>query len=645
MYKIALLLLIYVTAALQGLDKLSPEDRQSVLCTKQIAEQYFSKEFPVAITVSQHKSNSKTKRKLNVTSTDQDIVISDIIVKEFSSDINWSILVKYPPSDDAEPTIIADTKNSKPKQIIIIVHRLGRNMQLILKETFLTLEMYFNGRYMTYEAKFIIVIPKMYELSRNLFLNQMGTWIASVKMYNTVIISTNNDNRRSTSQPRLVSEIYTWFPFQNVSQCGNFQEFVIIDRWLEDGNGTFENNTSLFPHKLKDFKGCPFVYVDFFNEGSTKNMEHAILKIVFNALSLVPIEEKPRTNADAFLVGTASNQFNSLLTYGANPLVVQNSVTFPHLFSEIRWYVPCPKRILRHGNFYKVFDSYLWLLLFFTSVVFSVVITFVHKSVTNDVACYKSISCSGYCILAILSSVSVPDMPKTTKLRSYLFLWVVFSLIINTVFQCFFTSFLIEPGPEKQISSMEELFSKKLSLIGDPQILFALFANNTFESMEGVLTMFNMSAKSIEYFYETNNSAMVGSDLEMRIKLQSYYMRGLKPCSFLHRAFVAYRVDFFPFSHYFEAFNSKVLQCFEAGLFIQAISNYTSDNIRSFAIKEQLDVKLKLENLQDEDYFIYNIKHLSLMFYILICGNLCSFILFTGELLYFRIIKRTVKSF
>jgi hypothetical protein len=48
-------------------------------------------------------------------------------------------------------------------------------------------------------------------------------------------------------------------------------------------------------------------------------------------------------------------------------------------------------------------------------------------------------------------------MPRNYYLRIVIFAWIFYSFSISTVFQTFFTSFLVDPGLQKQITSLKEL--------------------------------------------------------------------------------------------------------------------------------------------------------------------------------------------
>ncbi|PSN41274.1 hypothetical protein C0J52_14332 [Blattella germanica] len=56
-------------------------------------------------------------------------------------------------------------------------------------------------------------------------------------------------------------------------------------------------------------------------------------------------------------------------------------------------------------------------------------------------------------------------LPRTTKLRCVILSWIMFALAINTVYQTFVTSFMVDPGRLHQINSYDELINSKYNLI------------------------------------------------------------------------------------------------------------------------------------------------------------------------------------
>jgi hypothetical protein len=59
-------------------------------------------------------------------------------------------------------------------------------------------------------------------------------------------------------------------------------------------------------------------------------------------------------------------------------------------------------------------------------------------------------------------AVSLPKLPVNTKLRVFFLLFVWYCFAINTVFQAFFITYLVEPGYSKQIKTFDDLIQSGL---------------------------------------------------------------------------------------------------------------------------------------------------------------------------------------
>ena len=64
---------------------------------------------------------------------------------------------------------------------------------------------------------------------------------------------------------------------------------------------------------------------------------------------------------------------------------------------------------------------------------------------------------------SIFIGVSVPEMPRSWKLRIFFLIYVCYCFAISTVFQAFFVSYLVEPGIVEKISSFQELLDSSVN--------------------------------------------------------------------------------------------------------------------------------------------------------------------------------------
>ncbi|KAJ9590205.1 hypothetical protein L9F63_016694 [Diploptera punctata] len=279
-------------------------------------------------------------------------------------------------------------------------------------------------------------------------------------MYNVALILPEPKHAASVDRSELthqmVSDIYTWFPFQKHQQCGECRNLVLIDRWNSKENGQFEEKADLFPLKIpKQFDGCSIKYGLFINSSRTWELEWFLVGMVFDSMNVAHLFE---THDHDFIFARSFadvNTFDAENIYNLTELSSYKK-SFPHIFYNLRMYIPCPKK--NCGNFYKVFAPGVWLLFFTSCFLLAVITSLIQR--TRKSEHFNSLTYSLYCTWAVVNSVAVPQMPTTNKLRLFFFMWVCYCLTMSTVFQSFFTSFLIEPGTEEQINTIVELLNR-----------------------------------------------------------------------------------------------------------------------------------------------------------------------------------------
>jgi len=153
--------------------------------------------------------------------------------------------------------------------------------------------------------------------------------------------------------------------------------------------------------------------------------------------------------------------------------------TIPYLHASVKTIVPCPKIISGTEKLLTTFSLSVWLtiglVLLLTTAVFWCAGNGPYPSVRNETHTYQSLSDCFHNAWAVLIAVSVPQQLTTSSLGDFFFLYVCFSFAINTVFQAFFVSFLVEPKYEKKIENLDELLNSDIVYGYYPIIHFAAF--------------------------------------------------------------------------------------------------------------------------------------------------------------------------
>ena len=142
------------------------------------------------------------------------------------------------------------------------------------------------------------------------------------------------------------------------------------------------------------------------------------------------------------------------------------------------WHTPCAVKYQRLSHFFNIFSVDMWicfaLSLVLAVITVSCISNYGQKSHLHGSNSYSNIFSVTANIIADSLSVSVITQPRSAPLRLFFFCWVCCSVAISTIFQAYLTTFLIEPGYEEPIRTVEEMLNpeKNFDLAGRYNLLF-----------------------------------------------------------------------------------------------------------------------------------------------------------------------------
>lgn len=441
-----------------------------------------------------------------------------------------------------------------------------------------------------------------------------------------------------------VLDLYTWFPYES-GRCTE-GKFTLLDQWTE---GKFSNNAHLFSRKIpKDLMGCPirvvtlhyppFVilttnYTDV--DGSTaykfRGLEIEYLLLITAAMNLKveflrPMEsnlekmsELEESRADV-VIGAFSMRFYHL---------IDGDPTRPYVYTSMKCYTPCPRPIPRMESITRVFMPSVWiaavLVLALTAAVFWITTIIIFDAKSADFTSYKTYHHCFYMVWAVFLGVSAPAMPRNYQLRALLFIFIWFCFAINTVFQAFFISFLIEPGYEKQIQTPEELREA-----GIPDLVLDLFMKEF--------------ATDNEKAYCRDDECLINliEKHDIALKTSKHHMQYIASTIGITKDYDKYLCSLYDIispvmygmyltkgSPLLDRFNILIQRCLEGGLG----EKYWS-NLRWSAILESEAQFMEHGTTDDDMYFVFELSHLTVAFYTLLLGCTCSFTVFLVEIIF-----------
>jgi hypothetical protein len=324
-------------------------------------------------------------------------------------------------------------------------------------------------------GQFLVLIPEQHTAGREL-VRQVLDLLWSFKAGNAVVAIPD------TTQ---VLVLYTWYPYQSPEHCTHVKE-AKVNSWVFENGGHFLSGSSLFPPKISyDLKRCninastvhiePFVFMH--NENSsddrcTEGVECRLFCLIMDKLNMTfqlklagkemwgeKLENGSWTGMKKHLIKNISDiAFGTL--YLDTELCDLFECTVTYFENYLVWHVPRAKEVAKWKGLFLVFELTTWLA--FVAVCVAVVLLLWRMARSNradpsETSTYANIGKRSSRARAALLGVSVPEMPRTTRLRALFLLWLFYCLHIDIVYLTFLTSFLIQPGFEHQIQSVEEL--------------------------------------------------------------------------------------------------------------------------------------------------------------------------------------------
>jgi hypothetical protein len=464
-----------------------------------------------------------------------------------------------------------------------------------------------------------------------------------------------------------ILEIYTWFPYQGPNQCSKVDKAVLLDMWLMKGNGSFMRNSSLFPKKIStNLHGCELrvstkqsmfvVGHAIQNSGNDTNItykdgwEIRLISFIAETMKMKTTFLPP---AETFR--RIHDEFGNFTGYMANLMFDEADVAFAAIIRAVtstsltdvttsyqqgkwEWYVPCPVKYPRWKSIFRIFSASLWLSVFLSALLANFTMVFLAKFESTEFKSFRRFVSAITDMWAIILGVSVPVMPRTTPLRLLFLSWVCFSLALNTVFQAYLTTFLIDPGLEKSITSTEEVFTSGTKYGFSPYLFDYHFNDKTdAESMKilenrvdcsnmtlcltWTATYRNISVicanMIVDYLYNTPQFFdEYGNHQLCRIKDSTVLLTDM--VMLLQKG-----------SPLLDRVNEIIDRVLESGLF----NRWIQESTESEAITKAVETSAK--TLTDEFYEL-NLKHMQPAFYLLFFGDGLSLVSFLMELLYFK---------
>ena len=276
-------------------------------------------------------------------------------------------------------------------------------------------------------------------------------------------------------------DIYSWFPYKSpTGECGQIRTVILVDQWIMHKSGYFTRNSPLFPIKIPhDLGKCPltvttFPFPPFTVAGNQNNtyeggFEIRLLEFIAAAMNMSIVYTAPPPDLWGQKLENGSwTGMNGHLKLDRADIGVGGTVlsqedageldfTVSHGSLGFKWVVPCAKTFPRWKSVTRVYSLAAWLSIIVTILFAAIVLMCLARYVDRELTLYKNLTGCLLCSWAVMLGVSAGSLPRSGYVRSFFIMWIWYSLAINNLFQIYVTSYLVDPGLQKQIQSVQDV--------------------------------------------------------------------------------------------------------------------------------------------------------------------------------------------
>ncbi|KAJ9577489.1 hypothetical protein L9F63_005932 [Diploptera punctata] len=286
---------------------------------------------------------------------------------------------------------------------------------------------------------------------------------------------------------------------------------------------------------------------------------------------------------------------------------------------KYNWFLLQSEYRVHWSSLTRVFKLEIWLCVTLSLILTSTCLKFVQRAKHNDGIKYF------FNMLAVLFNIAVNSIVINVKYRMVLISWILFSIIITSVFQGFMTSFFTEPGRKHQIDNLKELKESdmKLGIIYGDMLHFS----HILKFMKNNLLGFLNNCDMLRMCYYNCNLAVLTSE-ETFIYNSRLYFKKLNGSfhKFSGEDLIVHRtLNIHPSSIYRPLMNKAVKRLVESGIVEKVVDNFVDPSgwTRGVRIEEKLS----------SNYTPLSLLHMFSPFVYIIVGLSLSTIVFIAEVL------------
>jgi len=478
--------LVYLATQIMALPETSTADhRQVVLCAVNIVTRYVSTGQPLLVSVS------------NGDIFDEYRTVSSELLEELHALERWSVYILY---EGTRGGSLEDYTARKYLSYIVIPRSVQLGIEAMMESVISQVRNLQEIEAGNPKGVYLVILLNASKVNREMIINLLAS-LWEWKVLDVIVMVEAEYQRSGVRDIETKLDLFTWFPFQSPGDCTRVTNVVLMDQWE---NGHFAKNTDLFPQKItRNLNRCPLM-ASTMNWGSLvtppfestsegngpkvtykEGLEVIVYRNIleaFNMTASFKIHEKiyaqvwgdydPVKNTYTGVIGDAKFGRSNISFCGLPKnyfFEEQIDSTHSYVESGFHWYVQCARPRPRWQVFVKTFALPVWACLILAFVAFAIVMWSLAKfpDERQEPTHYRSFVGTLQALMAVFLNVSVNRLPVKFFLRLFFCLWIWSSFALTTVFQTYFTSYLVDPGHEKQVSDVEELLASILTLTFD----------------------------------------------------------------------------------------------------------------------------------------------------------------------------------
>ena len=377
-----------------------------------------------------------------------------------------------------EENEIVDTKgHTRPAAVVIMLLDWELDERVLIKFLY---ELWLNLN--RHDDVKIVILSNLYSnnTATSSYLTDIfkNTWVFKdngafekiIRFADTIVLRYNEN-----SKERTLVDVYGWLPKEQTDHCvKEISKIKLFDTWNASDNG-FIHNSELFPKKeVTNFHGCPIRIVSNNFEKSFLQYANKLKDPEYNTMYQISRlanftftigEETPdswihniRNGETDIFISLESTRQLDLETFIAlgYPIIIK--------MDSMKMYVPIGSPIPNWQALIKTFSPKLWFKVIVAHFLFSIVYFVFQKKDSSIQELNKGSFISFLYTLQLSLGMPIAINTKSYRFLTLIIICIFYYVQMNTAYKSSLTSFLINPGRQNPIASLEDFAGSDLNI-------------------------------------------------------------------------------------------------------------------------------------------------------------------------------------